>query len=265
MDIKNDLLKETELLISNNLENLSNMSIYNIKNHKRFSDIKNLYRLLNRDKTEFEDLIKEKEIFILKELQSLLDDYNMPVTTEFECSSNIAFYYKTKKIGRLNIYDASLNVFPTSIRKEYEKTEIKVSIKGLIFKFPKVNKETYTDKNSLYTYYKKLDKDIDNLNDKLNKLNEKKTEYLAEQSRIKNNDLKDYNLLDKLTCFIHRKQWVNMYELLIEEIDNDIAELNKFIEFIKNIHTSDNEYIEIMSIKNGLEDMLIKELGIEGK
>lgn len=261
--MKDYLLNEAEKFIDTNLKNLNKMSIYNIKYNQRFSDIDYFHNILKLDKSKFKNLIKEKEEYMLKELNELLIEYNLPVTAEIESGSNIVFLYKEEKIGRLNLYGGSLNIFSTSIEHKYKKIDINYYTKGIIFSKPMYKRKLVSSSYSIYTNYKYLDKEISNLQDKLINLQEKRNSFIANKERIKTNKYETKGLINRLSVFIYKKKWIETLDIVINSITNDIDELIKFIDFVKEINTSDNEYIEILSIKNGLEDVLNKELGLD--
>lgn len=260
--MKKFLLNEFEKFIDINLENLNKMSIYNIKNNKRINNMDNFYYILKLDKTQFKDLIKEKEQYMLNQLNELLIECNLPVIAEFESGNSVVFLYKEEKIGRLNLYGGSLSIFNTTIKHKYEKIDIRYYTKGMILSKPMYKKSLEPSSYNIYTSYKYLDKEIGYLQNKVVSLQEKRNTFIARKERIRANKDETRGFMDKLSIIIYKKKWIETLDVIIDSITNDIDELIKFIDFVKEIKTSDNEYIEILSIKNGLEEVLNNELGL---
>lgn len=252
--------KEVNNFITNIVENINDMNIYNLKEIKRFDKVKKLFNTLDLDINILNDLIAQKQNNMLIELQNLLNEYNLPIKAELESSYNIIFLFNNEKICRLNMYGGSFNIFNTTISKKYNKEDIFFYTKGVLLTKPMYKKKIIEEEINVYTTYKTLDLSIKNMYKKIDILKDKQNTFIASREKIKLKKEKDDSFLGNISFAIYKSEWLNYLNTMVDSIYNDINNLNNFIDFLKSIKTEDNEFIEILAIKNALEDFLINEL-----
>lgn len=238
---------------------INDMSIYSLKDNKKLDKAKQLFKTVGLDINILNDLINQKRHKMLMDLQALLDDYNLPITAKYENNNTIAFFFNENKIGRLGIYGGNFEVFNTSISRCYDEISIFFYTKGILLTKPKYNEDIKPKELSVYTSYKTLDISIGHLEREINTLKEKKQTFVTLKEKINCSNEKVHNL-DGLSYSMFKKRWLEYFNALINSVDNDINNTKEFIKFLKTIKTDDNEYIDILVIKNALEDFLINEL-----